>query len=164
MDHSVTSSTKKAECQKTNLRFCALKASDCNLKPSGKIFKQLEKKKYFAQTEFLNSLFKKERKSWLYMQRKGRKCWCSNSGAAESARGTQQPTYGWAELPFHPCEPHWALRDVSSLWNQVPPPKNQLLSSSHVSDSPQGALTAQGSATQQLQDRKHSRICTLMKK
>lgn len=48
------------------------------------------------------------------MQCKGRKCWCSNSGAAESAKGTQQSTYGWAELPFHPREPHWVLRDVSS--------------------------------------------------
>lgn len=45
MDHSVTSSTKNAECQKRNLRFCALKASDCNLKPSGKILNSWEKKK-----------------------------------------------------------------------------------------------------------------------
>lgn len=52
MDHSVTSSTKKAECQKTNLRFCALKASDCNLKPSGKIFKQLEKKNTVLKQNF----------------------------------------------------------------------------------------------------------------
>lgn len=43
-DHSVTPSTQKAERQKRNLRFCALKASDCHLKPSGKDFKQLGKK------------------------------------------------------------------------------------------------------------------------